>query len=95
MKRIALAALCLVLAGPALAQTAPPVPAPVTPNDYSLDASWLCKPGRKDACTVDLATTIVKADGSFTREDWKADPNAPIDFTSIRPSRPIRRRSAI
>jgi DUF3089 family protein len=86
MKRLALAALCLVLAGPALAQTAPPAPAPVTPNDYSLDASWLCKPGRKDACTVDLATTIVKADGSFTREDWKADPNAPIDCFYVYPT---------
>ena len=37
----------------------------------ALDASWLCRPGRQDACSVDLATTIVKADGSFTREEWK------------------------
>src|SRR4029450_3356023 len=53
---------------------------------YSLDASWLCKPGRKDACTVDLATTIVRADGSFTREDWKPAPNAPIDCLDVYPT---------
>ena len=75
MKAIALFVLCLGVAAPAYAQT----PAAQTPNDYSLDASWLCRPGRQDACAVDLSTTIVKADGSFTREDWKSDPNAPID----------------
>jgi hypothetical protein len=66
----ALVASCLCLAATAFAQT---------PNDYSLDASWLCRPGRQDACAVDLRATIVKADGSFAREDWKGDPNAPID----------------
>ena len=35
---------------------------------------------------VDLATTIVKADGSFTREEWKADPNAPIDCFYVYPT---------
>jgi hypothetical protein len=77
MQRIALtlAAWGLCLAGAASAQTAP-TPAPV---DYSLDASWLCRPGKPDACAVDLTTTIVKADGSFAREQWKGDPNAPID----------------
>jgi hypothetical protein len=63
------------LAGVASAQTAPTP----TPVDYSLDASWLCRPGRQDACTTELDTTIVKADGSFAREEWKADRNAPID----------------
>ena len=61
-------------------------PASVMPNDYSLDASWLCRPGRQDACAVDLATTIVKADGSFTREEWRADPNAPIDCFYVYPT---------
>jgi hypothetical protein len=72
---LTLAAWGLCLAGAASAQTAP-TPAPV---DYSLDASWLCRPGKPDACAVDLTTTIVKADGSFAREQWKGDPNAPID----------------
>src|SRR5712691_8368719 len=50
-----------------------------SPNDYSNDASWLCRPGRHDACDVDLSTTIVSADGTLTREAWAADPNEPID----------------
>jgi hypothetical protein len=31
--------------------------------DYANDASWLCRPGRADACAVDLGTTSVAADG--------------------------------
>ena len=82
MKTFALAALCLACAGSAFAQTAETS----KPNDYSLDASWLCRPGRQDACAVDLSTTIVKADGSFTREEWKGDPNAPIDCFYVYPT---------
>jgi len=80
------------LAGAAAAQTTPPqtaVPqtqASQTPNDYSSDASWLCRPGRQDACAVDLNTTIVKADGSFTREEWKGNPNAAIDCFYVYPT---------
>ena len=48
-------------------------------NDYSNAGSWLCRPGRHDACEVDLSTTIVSADGTLSREAWTADPNAPID----------------
>ena len=83
----ALVTLCLCLAGAAFAQTpAAPTPGPQSPNNYALDASWLCRPGRQDACSVDLATTIVKADGSFTREEWKGDPNAPIDCFYVYPT---------
>jgi hypothetical protein len=71
---------CLAVTAPALAQTGQ------TPNDYSADASWLCRPGRQDACAVDLNTTIVKADGSFAREDWTGDPNAPIDCFYVYPT---------
>jgi hypothetical protein len=69
--------LCLCLAGSALAQT---------PNDYSVDASWLCRPGRQDACAVDLTTTIVRADGSLAREEWKGDPIATIDCFYVYPT---------
>jgi hypothetical protein len=82
IKTSALALLCLAFAASAFAQTAE---AP-KPNDYSADASWLCRPGKKDACAVDLNTTIVKADGSFAREDWKGDPNAPIDCFYVYPT---------
>ena len=42
--------------------------APPTPNDYTQDAAWLCRPGGHDACSVDLTTTVVAADGTLTRE---------------------------
>jgi len=82
IKSSALALLSLVFAASAFAQTAE---AP-KPNDYSADASWLCRPGKKDACAVDLNTTIVKADGSFAREEWKGDPSAPIDCFYVYPT---------
>jgi hypothetical protein len=80
MKTLALLALCLSSAVPAFGQPAQ------KPNDYSLDDSWLCRPGRQDACTIDLRTTIVKADGSFSREGWKAEANAPIDCFYVYPT---------
>ena len=55
-------------------------------NDYSSDAAWLCKPGRQDACAVDLATTVVRADGSLTREAWTPAPDAPIDCFYVYPT---------
>lgn len=62
--------------------------APSTPakNDYAKDEAWLCRPGRKDACAVDLTTTIVAADGKLTKEKWKANPKAPIDCFYVYPT---------
>jgi hypothetical protein len=59
----------LGLSGAANAQT----PAPTaTPNDYGKPESWLCLPGRADACAVDQTTTIVQADGKTSVETFKA-----------------------
>jgi DUF3089 family protein len=80
MTRFALLVLSLSVAAPSVAQPAQ------KPNDYSQDASWLCRAGRQDACTVDLRTTIVKANGSFSREGWKAEPDAPIDCFYVYPT---------
>ncbi len=55
-------------------------------NDYSDGKSWLCKPGRQDACAIDQTTTIVAADGTLTREEWKANPGAPIDCFYVYPT---------
>jgi len=55
-------------------------------NDYGDGKSWLCRPGRPDACAVDQTTTIVAADGTLTREEWKANPNAPIDCFYVYPT---------
>src|SRR5262245_43670661 len=78
----------VALTGPSLAQTpaAPSAPTTQPPNNYAQDASWLCRPGRQDACSVDLTTTIVRADGSLTREEWKPNPDAPIDCFYVYPT---------
>src|SRR5258708_426870 len=68
-------------------QTTPAVttPAPAK-NDYSKSESWLCRPGRQDACAVDMTTTIVAANGKLTRETWAANPKAPIDCFYVYPT---------
>ena len=79
-------ALCAVFAtGLAVAQpTATATPS--ASNDYSKSESWLCRPGRKDACAVDLTTTIVSANGKLTPEKWAANPKAPIDCFYVYPT---------
>ena len=73
MTRMRLAAMglaaMLTMAASACAQTAP---APTTPNDYAKPDSWLCLPGRQDACATDQTTTIVEADGKTAVETFKA-----------------------
>jgi hypothetical protein len=88
----------LLLTGVAHAQTplpTPPQPAaqpaePPKPNNYSDSSTWLCRPGRtsaeKDACQIDLSTTVVAADGSLTREAFQPNPNAPIDCFYVYPT---------
>src|SRR2546425_12963662 len=68
-------------------QTTPAASAPApAENDHSKSESWLCLPGRQDACAVDLTTTIVAADGKLTRETWAANPKAPIDCFYVYPT---------
>ena len=73
-----------LLAGSSLAQQAA-APAP-SPNDYSDAKSWLCRPGRHDACDVDLTTTVIAPDGKLNRETWAADTSAPIDCFYVYPT---------
>ena len=89
---ILLAVLC-VCRGASFAQsTAAPAPqqaakpAPPTKNDYGNGANWLCRPGRQDACAVDLSTTVISASGKLTLESWSADPNAAIDCFYVYPT---------
>ncbi len=56
------------------------------PNDYADPKAWLCRPGAHDACDIDETTTVVAADGTLTKETWKADPNAPIDCFYVYPT---------
>lgn len=86
MKRnftISLGLLMLLLAsGLTLAQSADK-PAK---NDYGKGETWLCRPGRKDACAADLTTTIVEASGKLKPEKFEANPNAPIDCFYVYPT---------
>jgi hypothetical protein len=54
--------------------------------DYSDGKTWLCRPGRQDACAIDLTTTVIAADGTFKRETFAADPKAPIDCFYVYPT---------
>ena len=79
-------------AGPLAAQTPPSTQppaetAPPKPNDYADPTSWLCRPGQAgSACDIDNATTVVAADGTLTKETWKANPSAPIDCFYVYPT---------
>lgn len=66
-------------------QAIPAVSAPAK-NDYSKSESWLCRPGRQDACAIDLSTTIVAANGKLTPERWAANQQAPIDCFYVYPT---------
>ena len=80
-----LAACGFLFAAPTFAQT-PAAGAVPASNDYSKAETWLCRPGRKDSCAVDLSTTIVAADGTLTREEFKANPDAPVDCFYVYPT---------
>ena len=62
------------------------VDAQTAKNDYADAKTWLCRPGRTDACAVDLTTTIVSADGTLKREEFKANPAAPVDCFYVYPT---------
>ena len=74
------------LAAQAQPPAPPPAPASTEKIDYSDGKTWLCRPGRQDACAIDLATTVIAPDGAFTREAWAADPKAPIDCFYVYPT---------
>ncbi|MBB6094717.1 hypothetical protein HNQ60_003604 [Povalibacter uvarum] len=61
-------------------------PAPQPANDYAKAENWLCRPDRDDACSADLTTTVVAADGALSIEKFTADPRAPIDCFYIYPT---------
>jgi hypothetical protein len=79
MKLVALALFALTMT-PAFGETSQ------KPNDYTDPATWLCRPGRADACTTDQTATVVNADGSEHAQVWSADPNAPIDCFYVYPT---------
>jgi hypothetical protein len=54
--------------------------------DYSKPENWLCLPGGKDACNIDMTTTVIAPDGKMTRETFAANPKAPIDCFYVYPT---------
>lgn len=76
---------CLAFASTTAAQS-PDKPAALAKNDYSDGKAWLCRPGRQDACAVDLTTTVVAANGKLTREKWAVNPKAAIDCFYVYPT---------
>jgi len=84
-------AFALLSSATTLAQSPPadsaPAAAPAAqPNDYSKPETWLCRPGRKDSCAVDLSTTIVAANGKMKKESFKAARNPPVDCFYVYPT---------
>lgn len=69
-------------AGGALAQA----PAAAEPNDYGKPESWLCLPGRQDACAVDQTTTVVQADGKTSIEPFKPTAEPGFDCFYVYPT---------
>lgn len=62
---------------------------PAAKNDYGNPDNWLCRPGlaaEKDACAVDLSTTVIAADGSTRVEQFTPNPNPPIDCFYVYPT---------
>ena len=82
----AMSAFAQTSAGSGALATSTAPPASVARNDYSKPETWLCRPGRKDSCAVDLSTTIVSADGKLKREEFSANPQAPIDCFYVYPT---------
>ncbi len=90
LKQVLMAAAVVALgpAFPVAAQNPAPAPAQAAPmpNDYAKDASWLCRPGRNDACDIDLTTTVVAADGTQRREAFQPAAAPAIDCFYVYPT---------
>lgn len=77
---------CAQAATTTSAQTEASAKPAVAKNDYSKGDNWLCRPGRQDACAIDLTTTVISASGKLKRENWAANPKAPIDCFYVYPT---------
>ncbi|NOT60736.1 MAG: DUF3089 domain-containing protein [Acidobacteria bacterium] len=55
-------------------------------NDYGKGESWLCRPGRQDACAADQTATVVEANGKLKVEKFEANPKAAIDCFYVYPT---------
>jgi hypothetical protein len=80
--RSLLALAAVVAAAPASAQPTSAAAAP----DYSRDSSWLCLPGRADACSNPLPTTALGPNGYGPTSQSEVASNPPIDCFYVYPT---------
>jgi len=65
--------------------TAGAAEAPVE-NDYALDTSWLCRPGRADACSTPLVLATSQPDGKILQRESRPAADAPVDCFYVYPT---------
>lgn len=85
-RRLAPVLAMLVAVAPLPTTRAQTPPSPMPKNDYANGDNWLCRPGRVDACTIDLSTTVVAAGGTLTREEFHAANDPAIDCFYVYPT---------
>lgn len=81
--RATIALLLIAACLPAAATAADDGPKAVNYDDQS---NWLCRPDHPRACASDLDATVVAADGTLSREEFQANPDAPIDCFYVYPT---------
>ena len=83
MKHFWLSLACLFALAPTVhAQDTAPQP----PPDYTLDVSWLCRPGHEGPCLQDQTATSIAADGKLTNEPFHAAADPPVDCFYVYPT---------
>ncbi|QXQ06754.1 DUF3089 domain-containing protein [Sphingosinicellaceae bacterium] len=60
--------------------------ATAAPVDYRQPGTWLCRPGRADACALDAARTVVSLTGTMRAETVKRDPAPKADCFYVYPT---------
>ena len=80
---VRLVAALAVLAG---AAGMAPARAAAGADAYADPAAWLCRPGRADACSGELTSTVVSPEGGFSKLAYMANPRAPIDCFYVYPT---------
>ena len=60
--------------------------AAAAPADYREAANWLCRPGRSDACTVNLDATVIAPDGARKIEKFVPAANPKFDCFYVYPT---------
>ena len=75
----------LASAGVAQAQTPAPSAKPAAP-DYRQESAWLCRPGRKDACAVDLDALAITPAGVRTVERFAPAADPKVDCFYVYPT---------